>query len=57
MKLFKKLLIIFLILLVVAFSMIFMVGFGYYSNTLKEKPLVSRVEEITNKEHYTKQLH
>ncbi len=53
MKLFKKLLIIFLILLVVAFSMIFMVGFGYYSNTLKEKPLVSRVEEITNKEHYT----
>ena len=53
MKLFKKLLIILLVLLVVAFSIIFMIGFGYYSNALKEKPLVSRVEEITNKEHYT----
>lgn len=53
MKLFKKLLIILLILFVVVFSIIFMIGFGYYSNTLKEKPLVSRIEEITNKENYT----
>ena len=30
-----------------------MIGFGYYSNTLKEKPLVNRVEEVTSKEHYT----
>lgn len=30
-----------------------MVGFGYYSNTLKEKSLVERVEEITTKEDYT----
>lgn len=52
MKIFKKILIILLILLVVAFSIIFMIGFGYYSNTLKEKPLVTRVEEITSKEHY-----
>lgn len=53
MKIFKKLLIILLILFVVAFSIIFMIGFGYYSNALKEKPLVTRVEEITSKEHYT----
>ena len=48
-----KILIILLILFVVAFSIIFMIGFGYYSNTLKEKPLVTRVEEITSKENYT----
>ncbi len=53
MKILKKILIILLILFVVAFSIIFMIGFGYYSNTLKEKPLVTRVEEITSKENYT----
>lgn len=30
-----------------------MVGFGYYSNSLKEKSLVERIEEITTKEDYT----
>lgn len=53
MKLFRKILILLLILLVVAVSLIFMIGFGYYSNTLKEKPLITRVEEVTSKEHYT----
>lgn len=53
MKLFKKILIIFLILFVIALSIIFTIGFSYYSNTLKEKPLITRVEEVTNKEHYT----
>ena len=53
MKLFKKILIILLIFFVVAISILFMIGFGYYSNTLKEKPLISRIETITNKEHYT----
>lgn len=53
MKLLKKILIILLILFVIGASLVFMIGFGYYSSTLKEKPLVSRVEEITKKEHYT----
>ena len=53
MKILKKLLIILLILFVISLSIIFMIGFGYYSNTLKEKPLVNRVEEVTSKEHYT----
>lgn len=53
MKLLKKLLIILLILFVIALSLIFMIGFGYYTNTLKEKPLITRVEEITGKENYT----
>lgn len=53
MKLLKKLFIIILILFVVGLSILFMIGFGYYSNTLKEKSLTERVEEITTKEHYT----
>lgn len=53
MKLLKKILIILLILFVIGTSLVFMIGFGYYSSTLKEKPLVSRVEAITSKEHYT----
>jgi membrane peptidoglycan carboxypeptidase len=53
MKLFRKLLILLLILLIVAASILFFIGFGYYSNTLKDKPLITRVEEITSQEHYT----
>lgn len=53
MKIFRKLLIIILILLVVAASFLFFIGYGYYSNVLKEKNLISRVEEITHKENYT----
>ncbi|MCI8383447.1 MAG: transglycosylase domain-containing protein [Clostridia bacterium] len=53
MKLFKKILIVLLILLVVGTSIILAIGFGYYSNALKEKPLITRIEEITSKENYT----
>ena len=53
MKLLKKMLIILLILLVVVASILFIIGYAYYSNTLKEKPLITSVEEITSKEHYT----
>lgn len=52
-KLLKKLLIILLILFVVSASILFIIGFGYYSNTLKEKSLITRVEEVTSQEHYT----
>ena len=53
MKLFRKILIILLIIFIVGFSFVFIIGFSYYSKALKEKPLLTRVEEITNKEHYT----
>lgn len=53
MKLFKKLLIILVLLLIVAISILFIVGFNYYSKILKEKPLINRCETITSKEHYT----
>ncbi len=52
MKLFRKLLIIFLLILIVVFIVAFIIGYSYYANTLKEKPLLTRVEEITNKENY-----
>lgn len=52
-KLLKKLLIILLILFVVSASILFIIGFGYYSNTLKEKSLMTRVEEVTSQKHYT----
>lgn len=53
MKLLKKILIILLILFIIAFSILFIIGYSYYSNTLKEKPLITRIEEVTSKEHYT----
>ncbi len=52
MKLFKKLLIILFILFILIASFGFIIGFSYYSNTLKEKSLISRVEAVTNQEHY-----
>ncbi len=54
MKLFKRLLILLLFLLVIGSSILFVVGYGYYANTLKEKPLISRVEEVTSKENFMK---
>ncbi len=53
MKIMKKILIVLLILFVIALSLIFMIGFGYYSNALKEKSLMARVEDITSQENYT----
>ncbi len=52
MKILKKVLIILLILIIVVTSILFLLGFSSYSSALKEKPLINRVEEITNKEHF-----
>ena len=54
MKIFRRILIAVLILLLVFFSILFFIGYGYYSNVLKEKPLVDRINEITSKEHFVK---
>ena len=53
MKIFRKILIILLILFLIAISIIAITGYSYYSKALKEKPLLNRVEEVTGKEHYT----
>ena len=54
MKIFKKIIIVITILLLVLFSIFFFIGFGYYSDRLKEKPLFDRINEITSKEHFVK---
>ena len=52
MKIIKKLFIFVLILLLLAATFIFLIGYGYYSNTLHEKSLTERVEEVTSNEHF-----
>ena len=52
MKIFRKILLILLVLVIVLLSIVSLVGYTYYSKALKEKPLVSRVEEVTSGEHF-----
>ena len=54
MKIIKKILIFLFVILIIAFSILFFIGYGYYANALKEKPLLDRVNEITSKEHFVK---
>lgn len=54
MKLLKKLLFIFIILIIVTASVGFLIGFSIYSKTLKEKPLFERIDEITSNENFIK---
>lgn len=54
MKILKKTLLIVFIIFLVLLSILFFIGFGYYSKVLKEKPLVDRITEITSKENFVK---
>lgn len=54
MKFIKKLIIAIIVLIVVACSIVFLIGQSFYSKALKEKPLLTRVEEITSKENFVK---
>lgn len=54
MKFIRKLLITILILIFLFASVLFLIGQTYYSKALKEKPLITRIEEITNKENFVK---
>lgn len=54
MKFIKKLLIAIIILILIFCSIVFLIGHSYYSKALNEKPLITRVDEITNKEHFVK---
>ena len=53
MRFFRKLFFMVFMVLIVTFSILFMIGYGYYSKALKEKPLITRVDEVINKENYT----
>ena len=52
MKFFKNLFIFLIIIILVVLSFLFLIGYAYYSKTLKEQPLISRVESYTSKENY-----
>lgn len=52
MKLFRKLLVILLILILLVCGLMFILGYSSYSQALKEKPLLTRIEEVTDDEHF-----
>lgn len=54
MKIFRKILLILFIIFIVILSILFFIGYGYYSNVLKEKPLIDRISEVTSKENFVK---
>ena len=54
MKFIRKLLISLIILIIIICSILFLIGQSYYSKALKEKPLITRVDEITSQENFVK---
>ncbi len=54
MKFIKKLIFSIILIIIVALSIIFLIGHSYYSKALKEKPLLTRGSEITSKENFVK---
>ena len=53
-KFFIKLFLFIMLLIVVGSSILFMIGFTTYSKALKEQPLMERVSNVTNDEHFVK---
>lgn len=54
MKFIKKLLLSIILLVIIICSIVFLIGHSYYSKALKEKPLITRVDEITSQEDFVK---
>lgn len=54
MKFIKKLLLSIILLVIIICSIVFLIGHSYYSKALKEKPLITRVDEITRQEDFVK---
>lgn len=54
MKFIRKLFISLILIVIILGSIMLIAGHSYYSKALKEKPLITRVEEITRKENFIK---
>lgn len=52
MKIFKKILMFLLLIIIVLISILVLLGYSHYLSALKEKTLITRVEEITSKENF-----
>lgn len=53
-KFLLKIFVVLILLVIVASSFIFLIGYGFYSDALHDKSLTERVESVTNKDHFTK---
>lgn len=54
MKIFRRIVLTILTLLILISISLFIIGYNYYIKQLKEKPLLDRVEEVTTVTNYTK---
>lgn len=54
MKFIRKLFIAIILIVIIIASILLLIGHSYYSKALKKKPLLTRVDEITNQEHFVK---
>lgn len=54
MKFIKKIIITIIILIILSSSLVLLIGHLHYTKALKEKPLVTRIDEITKQENFTK---
>ncbi len=52
MKILKRIIIFLLLVAIVGFTICFIIGYSTYSKALDEKPLITRIDEITSKENY-----
>ena len=54
MKFIRKLLIFIILFIIMIICFLGLVGYVYYGHALKEKPLITRIEEITSKDNFVK---
>ena len=52
MKILMRIIIFLLLVALVGFTIFFIIGYSTYSKALEEKPLITRINEITEKENY-----
>ena len=52
MKIFKKLIIFILIILIIGTTLLLFIGYNSYSNAIREESLELRVKEITQMENF-----
>ena len=52
MRFFRKLFVFFIIFILAFFTICFIIGYNAYSKALEEKPLITRIDEVTKKENY-----
>ena len=54
MKFIRKILFTIILIIIIICFTILVIGKIYYNNALKEKPLITRIDEVTGKENFVK---